>query len=227
MQNGISDIPRPANEPVYSYGPGTPEREALVKELERLEGQTPDLPLVIGGRKVTTGQTGQCVQPHNHAHVLATYQKAGREDIAAAIDAAQAAKAGWEALDMASALDGLNTQGGRATSLTRDAQGHLHLVLAANPNKLETTWYDPSLELFHLTLDASGRRLSFTQLTETDARVAHWLPALEQWDWTRSKECCTDGLWMAYTRGLNAGGIWGDNRNALSTEVYLHRLTHS
>jgi len=135
--------------------------------------------------------------------------------------------AGWQALDLASALDGLNTQGGRATSLTRDAQGDLHLVLAANPDKRETTWYDPSLELFHLTLDAAGKPLALEQLTETDASAAQWLPALEQWDWTRPGACCTDVLWMAYTRGLNAGGIWGDNRNVLATEVHLQRLHHS
>lgn len=133
--------------------------------------------------------------------------------------------AGWEAIDLSAALDdGLDTRGGRATSLTRDDRGHMHLVLAANPDKLETTWYDPSLELFHLTLDVAGQPLSLEQITETDASVAQWLPACEQWDWTRVDECCAGGLWMAYTRGLNAGGIWGNNRNALATEVRLMRL---
>jgi hypothetical protein len=132
--------------------------------------------------------------------------------------------AGWEALDLASALDGLNVRGGRATSLTKDAKGRMHLVLAANPDRLETTWYDPSLELFHMTMDADGNASPLEQITETDAAVAQWLPALEQWGWTRADTRCKDGIWMAYTRGLNAGGIWGDNRNALSTEVYLQRL---
>ena len=131
---------------------------------------------------------------------------------------------GWEALDLASALDRLNVRGGRATSLTRDDQGVIHLAVAANPERLETRWYDPSLELFHLSLDVAGNPLALEQITDTDACLAHWLPALEQWDWTRPEACCRDGLWMAYTRGLNAGGIWGDNRNALSTEVYLQRL---
>jgi hypothetical protein len=135
--------------------------------------------------------------------------------------------AGWERFDLSSAMDGLNTQGGRATSLTRDAQGQMHLVLAANPDRQETAWYDPSLELFHLTMKASRQAIAFDPLTTTDPAVAQWLPALEQWDWTRPEGCCRDGLWMAYTRGLNAGGIWGDNRNALSTEVHLVRLPHT
>jgi hypothetical protein len=132
--------------------------------------------------------------------------------------------AGWHALDLASALKGLNTRGGRATSLTRDDQGRLHFILAAHPDKLETTWYDPSLELFHLTLDPAGKPLGLEQITETDGSVANWLPALELWDWTREQDRSGDGLWMAYTRGLNAGGIGGDNRNALFTEVHLQKL---
>ena len=132
--------------------------------------------------------------------------------------------AGWRAHDLASALYGLNTRGGRSTSLTRDSQGQLHLIVAANPDRQETAWYDPSLELFHLTMDAAGGPLALEQLTEADAAVAHWLPALEQWNWARPGACCTECLWMAYTRGLNAGGIWGDNRNALFTEVHLLRL---
>jgi len=127
-------------------------------------------------------------------------------------------------MDLASALNGLNVRGGRATSLTRDDRGRLHLVLAANPDKQETPWYDPSLELFHLILNPAGEALSLKQITESDAAVAQWLPALEQWDWTRPEACCQDGLWLAYTRGLNAGGIWGDNHNALFTKVHLEKL---
>jgi hypothetical protein len=132
---------------------------------------------------------------------------------------------GWGAIDLACALDGLNMVGGRATSLTRDDQDRLHLVLAASPDKRETKWYDPSLELFHLTMDSAGQTLSLEQVTNTDPRVAQWLPACEGWDWTRRDTCCQGSPWMAYTRGLNAGGIWGDNRNALTTEVYLQKLT--
>lgn len=62
------------------------------------------------------------------------------------------------------------------------------------------------------------------QLTETGPSVAQWIPAVEAWDWTRSNTCCSKGLWMTYTRGLNAGGIGGDNRNTVETEVYLWRL---
>ncbi len=43
------------NEPVRSYAPGSPERVELKAELERIQGERIELPLVIGGKDVTTG----------------------------------------------------------------------------------------------------------------------------------------------------------------------------
>jgi hypothetical protein len=100
----------------------------------------------------------------------------------------------------------------------------LHLVVATDPGRQETAWFDPRHELFHLALDEHGAPLGLAQLTEGDPAVAQWIPAVEKWDWTRPEACCGDHLWMAYTRGLNAGGIGGDNRNDVRTEVYLRRL---
>jgi len=131
---------------------------------------------------------------------------------------------GWERTDLARVIPNLDLQGGRSTALSRDAQGHLHLLIATNPDGKETPWFHPTLELFHVILGQHACLLACTQLTETDSSAAHWLPSVEQWDWTRPEECCVDGLWFAYTRGLNAGGIGGDNKSALKTEVYLSRL---
>jgi len=131
---------------------------------------------------------------------------------------------GWTETDLTSVFRPLNSLGGRATSLSRDAAGRLHLAIATDPEGKQTRWFDPSLELFHLTLDSKGEFVSLAQVTETDPSVAHWLPALEQWDWNWPDVCCADGLWLTYTRGLNAGGIGGDNRNALCTEVHLGQL---
>ena len=131
---------------------------------------------------------------------------------------------GWKTIDLSPALGDLCTRGGRATSLSRDVSGGLHLVAAVDPDGRETAWFDPSLELFHICLDADGTALGVDQMTEADPVVAHWLPALEQWNWSRREQYCRDGIWLLYTRGLNAGGIWGDNRNAIATEIHLSRL---
>jgi 1-pyrroline-5-carboxylate dehydrogenase len=98
MQNTVSNIPMPPNEPIYSYAPGTPERALLEQELTLLGEQQIEIPIVIGGKRITTGKLGQCIEPHNHQNVVATYHKADAALVAEAIEASQAAKAEWEAL---------------------------------------------------------------------------------------------------------------------------------
>jgi len=134
---------------------------------------------------------------------------------------------GWEGHDLGNRIQPLNLLGPRSTSLSRDAEGYLHLVFAADPLGGETPWFDPRHELFHAVVDRNGALRNPTQLTETDPAVAQWIPAVEALDWNRPDACRSNGLWMAYTRGLNAGGIGGDNRNAVETEVYLRRLPMS
>ncbi len=96
MANAILRIERPANEPVFSYAPGTPEREAIKAALKDMSETTIEIPLIIGGKEVRTGKTGKCVMPHKHGHVLATYHMAGEEEVRAAIQAALKAKEEWE-----------------------------------------------------------------------------------------------------------------------------------
>jgi hypothetical protein len=135
----------------------------------------------------------------------------------------QRTDAGWEGQDLSAAFTGLSLEGGRATSLSRDAEGQLHLVVATSPGGETTRWFDPRLELFHLLFSKTGQVMSLAQVTQDDPACAGWLPALEQTDWTR-RTSCVDGCWLAYTRGLNAGGIGGDNRNAVMTSVFLSKV---
>ena len=95
MEASIPDLPRPANEPVLDYAPGSPERASLKTRMgEMLSGKV-EIPLRIGGKKVPTGKTGECVCPHDHGHVLATYHKAGPEEVKAAVRAAAEAWKEW------------------------------------------------------------------------------------------------------------------------------------
>ena len=88
--------PPPArNEPVRGYEPGSPERAALQRRLEQMRSERPEMPLVIGGRDVTTGVTKPAVMPHDTAHVLADVHQGGAEHVAQAIDAAAAAAKEW------------------------------------------------------------------------------------------------------------------------------------
>ncbi|MEX2471770.1 MAG: L-glutamate gamma-semialdehyde dehydrogenase [Gemmatimonadota bacterium] len=97
--NGTIRVPSPENEPVLSYAPGTPERAALKAELARHEGlDSLDIPLVIGGEEVRTGDTARAVSPHDHARTLATWHRAGDEEVARAIVASREAWHDWSTM---------------------------------------------------------------------------------------------------------------------------------
>jgi 1-pyrroline-5-carboxylate dehydrogenase len=95
MSNAIYQVPVPVNEPVFDYAPGTPERALLKNALRELAAQPIEIPLLIGGEEVRTGNTGQAVMPHNHGHVLATYHKAGAAEVHQAIEASNEAWQEW------------------------------------------------------------------------------------------------------------------------------------
>ena len=98
MTHGIFQSPTPVNEPVLGYAPGSPERAALEAEVARQATATVEVPLIIGGEEIRTGNTAEMVCPHEHQHVLGTFHKARPEDVQRAIDAATAARADWEVL---------------------------------------------------------------------------------------------------------------------------------
>ncbi|MBT8048624.1 MAG: L-glutamate gamma-semialdehyde dehydrogenase [Gammaproteobacteria bacterium] len=96
MNNAVIQTPPPVNEPVLNYAPDSPEKKALKAALEQMASIQVDIPIVIGGKEIRTGNLGKIVMPHNHGHVLGSYHKAGPEEVQQAIDAAVAAQAGWE-----------------------------------------------------------------------------------------------------------------------------------
>jgi len=93
--SGIFTPPRPVNEPIASYAPGTPERAELQARLRALESERIRIPLIIGGKDVYTDETFESVMPHRKDHVLADVSKGGPEHVQQAIDAARAAHADW------------------------------------------------------------------------------------------------------------------------------------
>lgn len=96
MNNAVVNFKRPQNEHALNYAPGCRERKALNAELDRLTQEVQDIPLIIGGKEIRTGKTGNVVMPHNHHHVLATYHMAGEVEVKMAIEAAIKAHVEWE-----------------------------------------------------------------------------------------------------------------------------------
>lgn len=98
MSNAFFTVKKPLNEPILSYLQGSPERISLKGKLKELKEQRIEIPVIIGGKEIYTGNTKECVIPHNNKHVLATYHLAGEKEIKLAIEAARLAKKEWEAV---------------------------------------------------------------------------------------------------------------------------------
>jgi len=96
MNNAVFIFDYPTNETVRSYSPGSRDRKDLQTELDRLSSTELEIPLVIGGKEIYTGNTDTIVMPHDHGHVLARYHKAGEKEVKMAIDAALKAHREWE-----------------------------------------------------------------------------------------------------------------------------------
>lgn len=98
MSKGIFQLPEVKNEPVKSYAPGTPERAGLKQKLTELNQGGLDLPMIIGGKEVRTGNLKDIRPPHNHRHLLGHYHQGDKTHVQMAIDAALKAKTAWEAI---------------------------------------------------------------------------------------------------------------------------------
>ncbi|HEY8175925.1 MAG TPA: L-glutamate gamma-semialdehyde dehydrogenase [Gemmatimonadaceae bacterium] len=92
---GVRRVPAPVNEPIKSYAPGSPERAELKARLEKMASERIDIPIVIGGREIRTGDTSHAVMPHDHKHVLADWHRASAKHVTQAIDAARKARQEW------------------------------------------------------------------------------------------------------------------------------------
>lgn len=97
--DAATNVPTPANEPVLTYAPGTPERAELTERIGKMASEPVELPMAIGGeRRMGGGERRNVVQPHKTAHVLGTMGNATHEDARAAVDAAKRAAPAWRAM---------------------------------------------------------------------------------------------------------------------------------
>jgi 1-pyrroline-5-carboxylate dehydrogenase len=95
MSTGYFQYPLPVNEPVLSYGPGTPEKAALKKLIREIKAQAHDIPMFINGREIRTGHTLPIRPPHEISHLLGQFHQGSETQVRDAIAAALGARQAW------------------------------------------------------------------------------------------------------------------------------------
>jgi 1-pyrroline-5-carboxylate dehydrogenase len=98
MANAYFTPPRAVNEPVLAYRAGSPERAALLEAIRQFKSEPLEVPMYINGGWVSTGNRIAMHPPHELAHTLGYFHKGAAAHVNQAIDAALAAKAGWEGM---------------------------------------------------------------------------------------------------------------------------------
>ena len=57
--NGRARVTPPVNEPIRAYAPGSAERASLKARLDAVASEQIDIPIVIGGEQIRTGEIGR------------------------------------------------------------------------------------------------------------------------------------------------------------------------
>ena len=94
----LNAIPRreaPPNELVREYAPSDPHTERLKVRLKALAGECVEIPCVVGGEEVRTGQVHECRAPHDHEQVLCRWHAATPDVVERAIQRSQEAWREW------------------------------------------------------------------------------------------------------------------------------------
>jgi 1-pyrroline-5-carboxylate dehydrogenase len=95
MYSNLESVPRAYNEPILSYKPGSPERAELKAQIAKMKSEQIEIPMVIGGKRITTDEKIAIHPPHELKHTLGHYFKGNADHVKMAIDAALEARATW------------------------------------------------------------------------------------------------------------------------------------
>jgi 1-pyrroline-5-carboxylate dehydrogenase len=147
----------PVNEPNLTYLPGSPERADLKARLASMAGERIDIPLIIGGRRIRTGDLAQTVMPHDRRHVLADWHRGHAAHVAQAIAAAQTAQPEWAAATLEQ----------RAAVFLRAAD---LLATTWRPVLNAATMLGQSKTVFQAEIDAASELIDFWRFNPAFAR---------------------------------------------------------
>jgi len=98
MGKGFFQVPVAYNEPIKTFAPGSPEREAVLAQYKSYYHGTVDVPMYINGKEVRTGNTRNMTPPHDHKHVVGQYHIGEQKHVQEAIETALEARTQWAAM---------------------------------------------------------------------------------------------------------------------------------
>jgi 1-pyrroline-5-carboxylate dehydrogenase len=104
MEKGFYKVPTAINEPIKDYRPGSVERLEVQAEYDKMWSESIDIPMVINGEKVTTGNTMRVLPPHDHKHDVGSFHYGTSDHVHQAIKAALDAKEAWESMEWSNRL---------------------------------------------------------------------------------------------------------------------------
>lgn len=96
MNHAVYSVSRPQSQSERSYLPGSPEKETLKKELQRQYANPVEIPCIIGGKEVYTGNTIDLIMPDEKEHRLGVAHLAGEKELEEAKKCALEAHLAWE-----------------------------------------------------------------------------------------------------------------------------------
>jgi len=98
MSYGTFQVPPAKNEVVKAYAPGSKERQELQEAVRIARSEERDVPMMIGGQEIRTGNKVRMSPPHDHAHTLGHFHQGDASHVKAAIKAALEARSAWAAM---------------------------------------------------------------------------------------------------------------------------------
>ena len=225
--SGISNIPSPRNEPILSYAPGSPERATLKAELARLSGEVADIPSIVGGKEIRSGDMLDVTSPHKHRHVIARAHLATADTVRAAAKSVIDSQPEWAAMRFED----------RAAVFLRAAE-----MLATTHRALlnGATMLGQSKTVFQAEIDSACELIDFFRFNVAYAeRLYREQPESSPGVWNRMEHRPLEGFVYAVTPfnftaiGGNLPGapalmgntaVWKPSHTALLSNYYVYRL---
>ncbi len=228
--SGTPNTPSPRNEPILSYAPGSPERATLKAELARLSGEVADIPAIVAGREIRSGDMIDVRSPHRHRHVIARAHLATADTVRAAARSAIESQREWAAMRFED----------RAAVFLRAAE-----MLATTHRALlnGATMLGQSKTAFQAEIDSACELIDFFRLNVAYAeRLYREQPESSPGIWNRMEHRPLEGFVYAVTPfnftaiGGNLPGapalmgntaVWKPSHTALLSNYYVYRLLES